>query len=100
MKTTPMNLLIVDDEPAMRRVLRNSLQPTGYAVEEAASGEAALDAMRHRPSEMVLLDINMPGIGGIEACRRIREIAPSAGIVMITVRDREDDKIQGLEAGA
>jgi two-component system KDP operon response regulator KdpE len=100
MKTTPTNLLIVDDEAAMRRVLRNSLQPAGYAVEEAASGEDALEAMRHRPSAMVLLDINMPGVGGIETCRRIRHLEPDTGIVMISVRGREEDQVQALEAGA
>jgi two-component system KDP operon response regulator KdpE len=100
MKTIPMNLLIVDDEAAMRRVLRNSLQPAGYAVEEAASGEDALEAMRNRASAMVLLDINMPGVGGIETCRRIRHLEPDTGIVMISVRGREEDQVQALEAGA
>jgi two-component system KDP operon response regulator KdpE len=95
-----MNLLVVDDEPAMRRVLRNSLQAIGYSIEEAASGEAALGALDKRPCEMVLLDINMPGIGGIEACRRIRKLAPDTGIVMISVREKEDDKVLALESGA
>jgi two-component system KDP operon response regulator KdpE len=100
MNETPVKLLIVDDEAAMRRVLRNALEPSGFAIEEAAGGEAALESMRLRPSEMVLLDINMPGVGGIEACRRIRRMAASAGILMITVRDSEDDKVRALEAGA
>jgi len=100
MEKPRINLLIVDDEPAMRRVLRNSLQAVGYAVDEAANGEAALGALERRACEMVLLDINMPGIGGIETCRRIRAIAPETGIVMITVRDKEDDKVLALESGA
>jgi two-component system, OmpR family, KDP operon response regulator KdpE len=98
-RESPINLLVVDDEPAMRRVVRTSLLAIGYAIEEAASGEAALQALGRRP-DMVLLDINMPGIGGIETCRRIRQMAPNIGIVMISVRDREDDKVQALEAGA
>jgi len=99
--TTPLiNLLVVDDEPAMRRVLRNSLGMIGYAVEEAGCGEDALGALQRRPADLVLLDINMPGIGGIETCRRIRDLAPAAGIVMVSVRAREDDKVQALEYGA
>jgi two-component system KDP operon response regulator KdpE len=100
MQKTPIKLLIVDDEAAMRRVLQNALRPSGFAIEEAAGGEAALEAMRLRPSEIVLLDINMPGVGGIETCRRIRQMAAGAGILMITVRDSEDDKVRALEAGA
>jgi two-component system KDP operon response regulator KdpE len=96
----PINLLVVDDEPAMRRVLRSSLGVIGYAVEEAGCGEDALGALQRRPADLVLLDINMPGIGGIETCRRIRELNPSTGIVMISVRGREDDKVQALESGA
>jgi two-component system, OmpR family, KDP operon response regulator KdpE len=94
------SLLVVDDEPAIRRVLHNSLSAVGYSVEEAASGEGALGAMERRRCEVVLLDINMPGIGGIEACRRIRKIAPGSGIIMISVRDGEDDKVLALESGA
>src|SRR5690348_2996716 len=95
-----MNLLVVDDEPAIRRVLHNSLHAAGYSVEEAASGEGALSTLSRRPCEIVLLDINMPGMGGLEACRRIREMTPESGIIMISVRDREDDKVQALESGA
>jgi len=95
-----INLLVVDDEPAIRHVLRASLGATGYAVQEASSGEAALGVCQRAPTELVLLDINMPGLGGIEACRRIRRLAPDIGIVMISVRGREDDKVQALEAGA
>jgi two-component system KDP operon response regulator KdpE len=95
-----INLLVVDDEPAIRRVLRNSLQAIGYSIEEASSGEAAVSAIERRPCEIVLLDINMPGIGGIEACRRIRSLTPDPGIVMISVRDKEDDMVLALEAGA
>ncbi|HXJ38245.1 MAG TPA: response regulator transcription factor, partial [Bryobacteraceae bacterium] len=84
----------------MRRVLRNCLQPVGYSVQEAGSGEAALAALEQNRSGLIILDINMPGIGGIETCRRIRHLAPSAGIVMMSVRDREDDKVVALEAGA
>jgi two-component system, OmpR family, KDP operon response regulator KdpE len=90
----------VDDEASLRRTLRTSLTASGFAVEEARNGEEALTTIQGHPFDLVLLDINMPGIGGIEACRRIRGTSPHAGIVMITVRDFDDDKVRGLEAGA
>jgi two-component system, OmpR family, KDP operon response regulator KdpE len=100
MTTTPINLLVVDDEPGIRRVLRTSLGSIGFAIDEACDGEAALGKFQHSPSDLVLLDINMRGMGGIETCRRIRRLAPDTGIVMISVRGQEDDKVQALEAGA
>jgi two-component system KDP operon response regulator KdpE len=100
MSSKPVKVLVVDNDPAMRRALRNSLIAQGYAVEEARSGEEAVQEISQRPTDLVVLDIEMPGIGGMEACRRIRSIHPQAGIIMVTVRDGEDDKIQALEAGA
>src|SRR6202161_3508309 len=94
------SVLIVDDEPSLRKVLRTSLSAGGFTVEEARSGEEALGVAQHKSFDLVLLDINMPGIGGVEACRRLRDLSPRAGIVMVTVRDQEDDKVQALEAGA
>jgi two-component system KDP operon response regulator KdpE len=93
-------VVIADDEPAMRRGIRASLTAHGYAVEEAATGEDALWTVRERLPDLVLLDVNMPGMGGIEACRRIRSATPSVGIVMLTVRDTEEDTVAALEAGA
>jgi two-component system, OmpR family, KDP operon response regulator KdpE len=94
------SVLIVDDEASLRKTLRSSLSASGFAVEEARNGEEALTTIQGHPFDLVLLDVNMPGVGGIEACRRIRGVSPHAGIVMITVRDFDDDKIRGLEAGA
>src|SRR5580704_7509892 len=96
----PCSVLVVDDEPSLRKVLRTSLSACGFTVDEARSGEEALGSAQHRSFDLVLLDINMPGIGGVEACRRIRDLTPRAGIVMVTVRDQEDDKVHALEAGA
>ena len=96
----PPNVLIVDDEVSLRKTLRTSLTASGFAVQEALSGEEAVATVLHHPFDLVLLDINMPGVGGIEACRRIREVAPHAGIIMITVRDLDEDRVRGLEAGA
>jgi two-component system KDP operon response regulator KdpE len=95
-----VRVLVVDDEPAMRRGLRTSLRTNGYEVEEARSGEEAVQIASERTAEIVLLDVNMPGMGGVEACRRLRSALPTAGIVMITVRDAEEDTVEALEAGA
>jgi len=100
MPPSTINVLVVDDDPAFRQGLRTSLKAGGYLVETARNAEEALEHVRERPVDIVLLDINMPGISGIEACSRIRAAAPQAGIVMLTVRDSEDDKVLALEAGA
>jgi two-component system, OmpR family, KDP operon response regulator KdpE len=100
MNSKPVRVLVVDNDGAMRRSLRASLAAHGYGVTEARSGEEALEEIGERPADLVLLDVEMPGIGGLEACRRIRGAAPQAGVVMVTVCDSEDDKIRALEAGA
>jgi two-component system, OmpR family, KDP operon response regulator KdpE len=100
MSSQQNSVLVVDDELALRKALRLSLSASGFTVEEARSGEEALGTVRGHPFDLVLLDINMPGISGIDACRKIRGISPHAGIVMVSVRDREDDKVRALEAGA
>ena len=94
------SVLIVDDDPTFRKGLAASLKTSGYSVELARNAEEALYYVRERPVEIVLLDINMPEIGGVEACHRIRAVAPRSGILMLTVREAEDDKVQALGAGA
>lgn len=94
------SVLVVDDEPSLRKVLRTSLSASGFVVEEARNGEEAVSAVQDRRFDLILLDINMPGMGGVEACQKIREVAPRVGIVMLTVRDLEEDKVRALEAGA
>jgi two-component system KDP operon response regulator KdpE len=76
------------------------LTASGFNVGEARNGEEALGIVQQKTFDLVLLDINMPGISGIEACRRLRELAPNLAIVMVTVRELEDDKVRALEAGA
>jgi two-component system KDP operon response regulator KdpE len=93
-------LLIVEDDSALRRSLRTTLGVLGFDVAEACNGEDALVTLRAIQREVVLLDINMPGIGGIETCRRIRRVFTRLPILMLTVRDDEDDKVEALEAGA
>ena len=94
------SVLVTDDDPDLRRVLRKTLDALGFEVSESANGEQAVRAIAVRPFDAVLMDVNMPGIGGIEACRKIRENAPRCQILMLTVRDREADKIEALDAGA
>lgn len=93
-------VLVVDDEVALRKVIRASLSASGFSVEEAGTGKEALSAVRVHPFDLILMDVSMPGMSGVEACREIREFAPRIGIVMITVRDSEEDKVRALEAGA
>ena len=93
-------LLIVDDETAIRWALRNTLQRMNFEIAEAETGEQAIALVRTVRVDAVLLDIGMPGMNGIEACRRIRQLMPLLGIVMLTVRNTEEDKIQALDAGA
>jgi two-component system KDP operon response regulator KdpE len=93
-------VLIVDDESSIRRALHNTLHGMGFDVDDAATGEAALQLVREASYDVVLLDINMPGIGGIRACREIRKSLPRMAILMLTVRDREEDKVTALDAGA
>ena len=93
------NILVVDDEPQIRRVLRSTLTTRGYVITEAKTGEEALEWMRKERPDLVLLDINMPGMGGVEACREIRR-ASDAPIIMLTVRNAERDKVAALDAGA
>ena len=93
------NVLVVDDEPQIRRVLRSTLSMQGYVITEAKTGEEALEWVRKERPDLVLLDMNMPGIGGVEACREIRR-ASDAPIIMLTVRNAERDKVAALDAGA
>jgi two-component system KDP operon response regulator KdpE len=100
MSAPQSSVLVVDDEASLRKALRSSLVASGFSVKEAGSGEEALDAVRQHAFDLVLLDINMPGLSGFDACQRIRALSPRAGIVMVTVRDFEEDKVRALDAGA
>jgi two-component system KDP operon response regulator KdpE len=93
-------ILVVDDDAAIRRVLRNTLTTLGFRTDEASSGEQGVDLARAEFYDAILLDINMPGQGGIAACSALRRESPDSGILMLTVRDSEDDKVLALDAGA
>jgi two-component system KDP operon response regulator KdpE len=93
-------VLIVDDEASIRISLRTILSGIGFSVVEAARGEEAISLVRSAEFDIVLLDINMPGLGGIEVCRSMRKNAPLLPIVMLTVQGSEDRKVEALDAGA
>jgi Response regulators consisting of a CheY-like receiver domain and a winged-helix DNA-binding domain len=92
-------ILIVDDEPQIRRIMRTTLIGEGYEIDDAKSGEEALEKVREFRPDLVLLDMNMPGMGGLAACRAIRSDT-SIGVIMLTVRNSEADKVSALDAGA
>jgi len=94
-----MTILLVDDEPQIRRTLRSSLTAAGYGVREAPNGEAALEAIREEMPDLLVIDINMPGMSGFEVCREIRETS-DVPIIMLSVRNSERDKVRALDAGA
>jgi two-component system KDP operon response regulator KdpE len=92
-------ILVVDDEPQIRRVLRSTLSSQGYVITEAKTGEEAVEIARKEKPDLILLDVNMPGMGGIEACRELRRMS-EAPIIVLTVRNAERDKVLALDAGA
>lgn len=92
-------ILVVDDEPQMRRVLRASLIAREYKVVEAASGEDALEKFGVEPCDCILLDLNLPGLDGLDTCRAIRRRS-NVPIIIVSIRDSEKDHLAAQEAGA
>jgi two-component system KDP operon response regulator KdpE len=99
-KTVQGSILIVDDDASVRRAVQITLQTLGFSTSEASGGEEALRLARATPYDVVLLDINMPGLDGLETCRQLRRLFPRIAILMLTVLDNEEDKVNALEAGA
>ena len=95
-----MEVLVVDDERALRAALRRALALEGYEVAEAASGEDAIGALRERAVDAVILDVLMPGIDGLEVCRRLRAAGDRTPVLMLTARETVADRVAGLDAGA
>jgi two-component system, OmpR family, response regulator MprA len=93
-------ILVVDDEPAVRRALERALRLENYEVELAADGEEALDRLAAKPADAVVLDVMMPGIDGLEVCRRLRAAGDRTPVLMLTARDAVDDRVAGLDVGA
>jgi two-component system KDP operon response regulator KdpE len=92
-------ILVVDDEPQIRRVMRATLTAQGYTIVEARDGQEALEKLRSERPDLVLLDMNMPVMDGLEACREIRRDS-EVPVIMLTVRSAEKDKVRALDAGA
>ncbi len=93
-------ILVVDDDPAVTSVLRRSLAYEGFAVATASSGAEALTLARTQAPDLVILDIMMPGLDGLEVLRRLRAADPQVPILMLTAKDAPTDQVQGLEQGA
>jgi two-component system response regulator MprA len=93
-------VLIVDDEPAVRAALDRALRLDRYEVELAGDGREALDKLAESRLDAVVLDVAMPGIDGLEVCRRLREAGDRTPVLMLTARDAVDDRVAGLDAGA
>ena len=96
----PSSILIVDDDPLIRESLRRGLTFEGFRTDLAADAEQAIRIMRDELPDVVVLDILLPGMDGLEVCRRIRAVAPTLPIIMLTARDAVPDRVAGLEAGA
>ena len=92
-------ILVIDDDPQIRRTMRTTLTAHGYEVGDARTGEEGLEKLRSEAYDLVLLDVNMHGMGGLETCRLIRSSSDIA-IIMLTVSNSERDKVGALDAGA
>lgn len=94
------SILVVDDDDRLTSALRRTLSHKGYQVMTAATGEEALLLSRRRSFDLVILDRMLPGMEGLEVCRRLRETSPDVAVLMLTARDAVADRVDGLEVGA
>ena len=95
-----MRILVVDDEPAVREALERILRHDGFEVAVACDGREAVRSQAAAPADAILLDVLMPGLDGLEVCRRMRDIGDRTPVLMLTARDEVGDRVAGLEAGA
>ena len=91
---------VIDDDPGIRRVLERGLQYEGYLVETAGDGEAGVRALRDRTPDLVILDVMLPGVDGVEVLRRVRKAGDAVPVILLTARDHPEDQVAGLEGGA
>jgi two-component system KDP operon response regulator KdpE len=96
---TGPRVLVVDDEPQIRRSLRVALRANGYEVEEAATGEAALEQAATRPPALVILDLSLPDLDGVEVCRRLREWT-QLPVIVLSANGEDEAKVRALDEGA
>lgn len=97
---TQGSVLIIEDDSALRHSLRSTLQALGLTIQEASTGEYGIAELRNGHYDVVLLDLNMPGMGGMATCRKLRETYATLPIIVLTVRDGEEDKVAALDTGA
>jgi two-component system KDP operon response regulator KdpE len=95
----PPHILVVDDEPQITRVLRTSLSAQGYDIRVANSGEMAFEIMKDWAPSLIITDLSMPSVDGVELCRRVRAVS-QIPIIVLSVRDQERQKVEALDAGA
>jgi two-component system response regulator MprA len=95
-----MNVLVVDDEPAVREALERALRAEGFAARTAGDGQAAIRTQTVDPADLIVLDVLMPRLDGLEVCRRLRDVGDRTPVLMLTARDGVGDRVAGLEAGA
>jgi two-component system response regulator MprA len=98
--TERASILVVDDEPAVRASLERALGLRGYRVELARDGSDALERLADRAPDVILLDVMMPGVDGLEVCRRLRAVGDRTPILLLSARDALHDRVAGLDAGA
>lgn len=96
----PVRILVVDDEPAIRRFLRTALSAQDYRIEEADDGEGALEFLKRNPVDLVILDLGLPGMDGLEVVRRLRDQGGTTPIIILSSRDDEGGKVAALDLGA
>jgi DNA-binding response OmpR family regulator len=97
---TVARVLVVDDDPTVREVVVTYLRASGHEVDEAGDGEAAIEQLRSHPADLLVLDLMLPGIDGLEVCRRIRTGGDDVPVIMLTALGSETDRVVGLEQGA
>lgn len=97
---TPLRILIIEDEPPIRRFLRTALSAQGYRIEEAETGESALEFLKRNPVDLIVLDLGLPGIDGLEVIERLRAEGRSTPIIILSSRDDEAGKVRALDMGA
>jgi len=96
----PLRVVVVDDEPAIRRFLRTSLRAEGYEIVEEETGEAALAEIRRRSPDLIMLDLGLPGVDGLEVIRCVRATGSTVPIIVLTSRTDEAGKVEALDLGA
>jgi len=97
---TPLRILIVDDEPPIQRFLRTALTAQDYRIEEAETGEAALEFLKRNPVDLIVLDLGLPGMEGQEVVRRLRAEGAATPIIILSSRDDEGGKVAALDLAA